>query len=177
MLTRQWIFAVALALALSQSASAGYLLSIDQKNVVTAWLSKHPGYRLANDKDCACDEDLRTMRATGYGGRWKPVPDYHPYAVSGDLNGDGNIDFAVAVIRTNAARKFTILVFNGPIKSVTDAPSFVDSDSDLTGVGFFYGPPRPKPYRLVVGAFESEGYVLEPKSRTYRLRPVSSENE
>ena len=117
------------------------------------------------------------MRTTGYGGRWKPVPDYHPYAVSGDFNGDGDIDFAVAVIRSNATHKFTILVFNGPFKSVDAAPSFVDSDADLTGIGFFYGPPRPKPYRLVVGAFESEGYVLVPQGRTYRLLPVSSENE
>ena len=117
------------------------------------------------------------MRATGYGGRWKPVPDYHPYAVSGDFNGDGEIDFAVAVIRTNASHKSTILVFNGPIKSADDAPSFVDSDSNMTGIGFFYGPPRPKPYRLVVGEFESEGLVLIPKGRTYRWQPVSSENE
>jgi hypothetical protein len=117
------------------------------------------------------------MRVVGYGGRWKPVPDYHPYAVTGDFNGDGNIDFAVAVVRTNAPRKFTILVFNGPIKSVDDAPSFVESDSQMKGIGFFFGPPRPKPYRLVVGAFQSEGYVLTPKGRTYRLLPISSENE
>lgn len=168
---------MACALALIPSASATHLLSTDQKKVVSAWLGKHPGYRLATDKDCACDEDLRTIRVTGYGGRWKPVPDYHPYVVSGDFNGDGEIDFAVAVVRTNAPHKFTILVFNGPITSVGDAPSFVDADSDLTGIGFFYGPPRPKPYRLVVGAFESEGYVLTPKGRTYRLIPISTENE
>jgi hypothetical protein len=177
MLYRPWVSTVALSLAFIQSASASHLLSADQKEVVSTWLHKHPGYRLANEKDCACDEDLRTMQRTGYGGRWKPVPDYHPYAVSGDFNGDGEIDFAVAVIRTNVAHKFTILVFNGPIKSIGDSPSFVDADSNLTGTGFFYRPPRPKPYRLVVGAFESEGYVLVPKGRTYRLHPVSSEDE
>jgi hypothetical protein len=117
------------------------------------------------------------MRAEGYGGRWKPMPDYHPYVVSGDFNGDGEIDFAVAVIRTNGTGKFTILVFNGPIKSGEGSPSFIDTDSNLKGIGFFYGPPRPKPFRLVVGAFESEGYILSPKGKTYRLEPVSSENE
>jgi len=105
------------------------------------------------------------------------LPDYHPYVVSGDFNGDGEIDFAVAVARTNTPHIFKILVFNGPIKSVGEAPSFVDSISGLTGIGFFYGPPRPKPYRLVVGAFESEGDVLVPKGQTYRWQPVSSENE
>lgn len=177
MVPRQLLSTVALLMALIPSAFASHLLSTVQNEVVSAWLHKHPGYRVANDKDCACDEDLRAMRKTGYGGRWKPVPDYHPYAVSGDFNGDGEVDFAVAVIRTNAAHKFTILVFNGPIKSVDDPPSFVEADSNLTGTGFFYGPPRPRPYRLVVGAFESEGYILVPKGRTYRFQPVSTENE
>jgi hypothetical protein len=177
MLCRQCVSTVTLLLSLIPSTSASHLLSTAQKEVVSAWLHEHPGYRLANDKDCSCDEDLQTLRKTGYGGRWKPVADYHPYAVSGDFNGDGQVDLAVAVIRTNAAHKFTILVFNGPIKSIGAPPSFIDADSNLTGSGFFYGPPRPRPYRLVVGAFESEGYVLVPKGRTYRLQPVSSENE
>ena len=177
MLFRHLVIAPALALALIPSAFASHVLSTAQKEVVSAWLKKHPGYRLANDQDCACDDDLRTIRAKGYGGKWKPVPDYHPYVVSGDFNGDGEIDFAVAVIRTNAAHKFTIVVFNGPIKSINEAPSFIDADSNLTGIGFFYGPPRPKPYRLAVGAFESEGYILVPKGRSYRLEPVSSEDE
>jgi hypothetical protein len=177
MVSQRWVFCVVIALALVPRVSASHDLSADQKGAVSAWLGKHPGYRLANDKDCACDDDLRTIRSTGYGGKWKHIPDYHPYVANGDFNGDGQIDFAVAVIRTNGTRKFTILVFNGPIKSPDDSPSFVDSDSNLRGIGFFYGPPRPKPYRLVVGAFESEGYVLVPKGQTYRFQPISSENE
>jgi len=177
MISRHWMFSVALGLTLVLPAHASHILSTNQKGVVSAWLNMNPGFRQATDKDCACDEDLRTMRTTGYGGRWKPIPDYHPYVVSGDFNGDGQIDFAVAVIRTSVTRKFTILVFNGPINSPDDLPSFVDSNSDLTGIGFFYGPPRPKPYRLVVGAFESEGYVLLPRGLTYRLQPITSENE
>lgn len=177
MISRHWVTGLALLLTLIPSASASYVLSTDQKEVVSAWLRQHPGYRLANDKDCSCDADLRTMRVTGYGGRWKPVPDYHPYVVSGDFNGDGEIDFAIAVARRNTAQRFMILVFNGPIKADGAAPSFVDTISGLTGIGFFYGPPRPRPYRLVVGAFGSEGDVLVPKGRTYRWQPVSSENE
>jgi hypothetical protein len=177
MVYRHWVFTLALVLSLIPSAFASHSLSTDQREVLSAWLRQNPGYRLANDKDCACDADLHTMRVTGYGGRWKPLLDYHPYVVRGDFNGDGEIDFAVAVMRTNTPHKFKILVFNGPIKSVGEAPSFVDSISGFTGIGFFYGPPRPKPYRLVVGAFASEGDVLAPKGQTYRWQPVSSENE
>ncbi len=153
-----------------------YALTSDDKQVVSAWLAKHPGFRMARDTDCACDEDLQTLRTVGYGGRWKPVPDYHPYAVVGDFNGDGESDFAVAVIRTDPSHKFTILVFDGPLKPEKN-PSFIDSDSNMVDVGFFYGPPRPTPYRLVVSAFGSEGYVLVPKGQTYHLEPISKAGE
>jgi hypothetical protein len=95
--------------------------------------------------------------------------------VAGDFNGDGRIDFAVALVDPKT-QKFTMLVFNGPLRS-NEAPSFVDADLSMFGIGFFFGPPRPKPFRLVVGAFESEGYRLIPKGQTYRLEPVSSEDE
>lgn len=103
----------------------------------------------------------------GSGGAWKPVPDYHPYIATGDFNGDGIRDFAVAVI-DKSTRKFTVLVFNGPFDHPSVAPSFIDPNIDLQGRGFFYGSPRPKPYRLVVGRFEAEGALLQPHGKTYR---------
>ena len=164
------------ALSLSPVFAARHVLVLAEKEVVSSWLGRHPGYRLATDRDCNCDEDLRKIRSEGYGGRWKPVPNYHPYTVIGDFNGDGEDDVAVAVVRTKDTLKFTILVFNGPFKR-DESPSFTDADLKMTGVGFFFGPPRPKPYRLVVGPFESEGYILIPKGQTYRVDAISTENE
>ncbi len=88
--------------------------------------------------------------------------------MAGDFNGDGELDFVVAMVETKAARKFTMLVFNGPLRP-NEAPSFINTDLSMSGIGFFFGPPRPKPYRLVVGAFESEGYILIPKGQTYQF--------
>jgi hypothetical protein len=107
---RIWI-AVALLLPLwSANLFASHRLSSEQRSVVAAWLSNHPGYRMANDHDCSCDEDIQTMRSGSDGE--KPVPDYHPYIASGDFNGDGAIDFAVMVIGTRKPHDFTMLVFN-----------------------------------------------------------------
>lgn len=167
----------AMVLSVSQLMGASQTLAHPQKEVVDSWLSGHPGYRLATDTDCKCDEELRTIRKTGYGGRWKPLPGYHPYIAVGDFNGDGSIDFAVAVIRNDDPSQFATLIFNGPITSKDGSPAYMDKDLKLTGVGFFFGPPRPKPYRLVVGPFESEGYVFVPQGKTYRAQDISSENE
>ncbi len=177
MFSRRFAVVAAFGLVFSPALRAGHRLGAEQQAQVSAWLASHPEYRLATDKDCACDEDLHTMRTTGYGGKWKPVPDYHPYVANGDFNGDGKLDLAVAVIQVTIPHKFTILVFNGPIQSRPQDPAFIEEDANLTGIGFFFGPPRPKPYRLVVGAFESEGYILVPRGRTYRLDPVSTEDE
>ena len=149
--------------------SARHSLDASQNSAVTAWLNDHPGYRLARDRDCACDEDLRTIRTAGYGGKWKPIPDYHPYVVSGDFNGDGVTDFAVVVVDTRKARDFTMLVFNGPVDEQQPVPAFAYQHRDLTRARLFYGPPWPKPYRLLVDTFESEGLVLQPRGNTYRL--------
>ncbi len=149
------------------SLFASHSLSAKQSSVVAAWLTNHPGYRLANDKDCECDEDIIMMRA-GSGGIWKPVPDYHPYVASGDFNGDGVVDFAAVVIGTRKAHDFVLLVFNGPNDVRHPTAAFVGDVSARSAL--FFGPPRPKPYRLVVGPFESDNsFILQPRGKTYRL--------
>jgi hypothetical protein len=148
---------------------SSHTLTEMQRKVVTNWLEQHHEYRLATDEDCDCAEDIKNMR-TGYSGNSKPVPDYHPYSVVGDFNGDGVEDFAVAVIDDAKKEKnFDLLVFNGPFKQDTILPAFTASGLDLQSVGLFYGPPRPKPYRLLVGRFETDsGSLIVPHGRGYR---------
>jgi hypothetical protein len=144
-------------------------LKVTEQQVLQAWLTKHPTYRPATDEDCHCADDIQQMK-TGFGGNWKPVPDYQPYVATGDFNSDGVEDFAVVAIDQSKSKdSFALLVFNGPFPSKTLSPAFMRSGLDLAGQGLFYGPPRPKPYRLVQGPFESEGWVLVPHGRTYVL--------
>ena len=149
---------------------SGHTLTQQEQRVLEGWLSRHLQYRVAKDEDCACPDDIKQIR-TGSGGVWKAVADYHPYVATGDFNGDGQEDFAAAVVeRSKDQNNFALLVFNGPFKSETASPSFIKEGLDLMYRGLFYGPPRPKPYRLVVGRFESDtGSVLVPDGRSYRL--------
>jgi hypothetical protein len=137
--------------------------------VLKKWLARHPDYRLASEADCNCPEDIEQMRR-GYGGVWVPVPDYHPYRAVGDFNSDGNLDFAVVLVKkTNKEKPFALVIFNGPFRSDCNADAaFIERNLDLKYSGLFFGPPRPKPYRLVVGRFESEGALLEPHGATYK---------
>jgi len=165
---RSFIIPAAFLLFQSLGLFASHTLNPEQKSVIAAWLAAHPDFRMAEDRDCECDDDINTMRA-GDGGEWKPVPDYHPYVASGDFNSDGISDFAVVVINKQAPPDFTLLVFNGPFDVHRPVPAFTWAHQDLKGTGLFFGPPRPKPYRLLIGPFESEGLVLQPKGKTYRL--------
>jgi hypothetical protein len=148
--------------------SASHTLNANQQRVINFWLQHHPEYRLATDNDCQCVDAIRRMRQ-GYGGIYKPVPDYHPYMVSGDFNGDGVLDFAVFVVNRRT-RKFKLLVFNGPFSYADVSPAFASEDGGFDArQAFFYGPPRPKPYRLLIGPFESDNSVLLiPNGQTYK---------
>jgi hypothetical protein len=98
----------------SAPAWCGHTLTPQDQKIIDSWLAQHRTYSIATDADCGCPEDIQQMK-TGYGGSWPPVPDYHPYAVTGDFNSDGVTDFAVAVIdRSKPAKNFTLLIFNGP---------------------------------------------------------------
>jgi hypothetical protein len=136
---------------------------------VVAYLKSHPTVRLATLADCVeCAESIRLLREGLLG--WPPVPNYYPYRLVGDFNGDGVLDLAVVLVDTKAAKTpFRVLVFNSYLQSPVRNPSFVLRNLDLSSGGLFYGPPRPKPYRLLIGGFESEGAILEPKGATYRL--------
>jgi hypothetical protein len=152
-------------------AWCGHTLAPQQQKILDTWLSQHPIYRAAMDADCDCSDDIQQMR-TGYGGNWTPYPDYHPYTVTGDFNGDGAMDFAVAVIdRSKSSNGFALLIFNGPVGSKPVAPSYLEPGLDLRHEGMSFGPPRPKPYRLLVGPFESNNtWILVPKGQSYKVQ-------
>jgi hypothetical protein len=153
------------AILISQSAWCGHTLQPGENTILAVWLTNHPAYRVAYDEDCKCSADIQCVKA-GSGGIWKGLPDYHPYVATGDFNGDGLQDFAVVVLNSSTG-DFALLVFNGPFNKKSAAPALFHPRLDLKGSGLFYGPPRPKPYRLVMGPFESEGAVLTPSGRTY----------
>jgi len=161
-------FLFATCLAASPGPKAKVIESVHQ-NAVGVWLNTNPGFRIALESDCrTCEEDIQMIRR-GMGGAWKPVPDYTPYYAVGDFNSDGENDFAIVVIKTKPkGQSFKILVFNGPFPDSSNSkPAFVSEFMDLSREGLFFGPPRPKPYRLLVGAFESEGILLVPKGQGY----------
>jgi len=150
-------------------ALGGHTLTARQQAVLHAWLARHRVFRLATDEDCDCKDDIKGMRSGDE--TWPPVKDYHPYVATGDFRGSGVLDFAVAVIDRPATKDwFTLLVFDGPFHSVDTRPAFVERGLHLRDKGFAYGPPRPKPFRLVVGPFESDNTcILSPQGPSYRL--------
>jgi len=162
--------ALGLCAALSAApAHAGHTLGREQQEVLSAWLTASLDYRGASEADCDCAEDIQRMRA-GSGGKWGAVPDYHRYRATADFNSDGEEDFAVVVVdRSKPGGNFALIVFNGPLREPSASPAFMRSGLDLKRQGLFCGPPRPKPYRLVIGPFESHGALLRPHGRTYKL--------
>ena len=169
------LFLFATCLVFAEPAWGAHTLKPEEQRVLQRWLVQHTEYRIAADADCQCPEDILEMR-TQSDGVWKPIPDYHPYTVTGDFNGDGAEDFAIVLIDSRAKEDgYTLLVFNGPFKSEIAPPAFVQS-LQLKYRGLFYGPPRPKPYRLLVGRFASDsGVILVPHRKGYRLMAASPE--
>ena len=169
-MTARFIFLLMVCLVLSAPVWSGHTLTAQEQKILQKWLAHHPEYRIATDEDCDCPDDIKQMKA-GWGGAWKPVPDYHPYIGTGDFNGDGVEDFAVVVVeRSKLENNFALVVFNGPFKLETASPAFIKSGLDLKYQGLTYGPPRPKPYRLLLGRFESDsGSLLIPHGRSYRI--------
>jgi hypothetical protein len=134
-------------------AWGGHTLTAHEQKILATWLERHPNFRVATEADCGCEGNIQKLKA-GDGGNWTPVPDYHPYAATGDFNSDGVRDFAIVVInRSKSSQNVVLLVFNGHSGSKAASPPFVKSGLGLQD-HLFFGPPRPKPYRLVIGPFE-----------------------
>ena len=161
---------LSIVLLFASDARASHTLLPPQTLVLNAWLSTQPLLRRATEADCGdCAADIAELRA-GSGGAWPPVPDYEPYQAVGDFNNDGEIDFAVVLIDTSRHdHSFVLAIFNGPLRAEAQRPLFFKRGLDLRGGGLFFGPPRPKPYRLIVGHFGAEGAELKPRGAGYVL--------
>ncbi len=171
MYSRRVVFRVLICLILVTPAWAGHTLTSQEQKTLATWLARRPLYRVAKDADCDCAEGIQQMK-TAPKINWPRIPDYHPYVATGDFNSDGVSDFAVVVInRSRSSQNFVLLIFNGPFGSKTAQPAFIEYGLDLRGQGLFFGPPRPKPFRLVLGRFESDNTaVFIPQGRTYKLK-------
>jgi hypothetical protein len=173
-MTHRFLFALIAVVLLFPTLSIGQ--SSNSQNVLAQWLSQHPTFRVATDADCECADDISRMR-TGSGGKSAPEPGFHPYKVTGDFNGDGVIDLAVAVIDQSkkAPKNFSILVFNGPFDSGKANPAYVESGLDLRYDGLFFGAPlRGMKSRLVIGRFDSDNtYYLVPWHDGYRAKATA----
>ena len=140
--------------------------------ILSIWLQRNVSYKLATDADCNCPEDLKRIRTVSEG-VWKAQPKYHPFYMVGDFNGDGADDFAVVVYQKGAKLNVSVVIFEahrGASASESEhVPKIVQVPYDLEEVGLFFGEPRPKPHRLGIGPFESEGGIFVPRGNTYRL--------
>ncbi len=167
----------------AQSVVLDFVHSED-RSVLARWLSANPEWRLATDRDCwfwnwnanprtktDCREGLDRIRTT-------ESKDYQPYYLSADLNGDGTRDIAVFMVSRTDPDRGQIVIFNGPAASSrSTVPAFTLDNSHpyakSWAFGYFafhYGPPRPRPYRLLVGEWEAERAIIEPDGKGYRVR-------
>jgi hypothetical protein len=57
----------------------------------------------------------------------------NPYYAAGDFSGDGDVDFAVVVLRRQDPRRRLIAVFNAPFTNA--GPAFAWQTSELATIG------------------------------------------
>jgi hypothetical protein len=138
------------------------------EQAVSQWLKEHPKYRVLSDDDCRCDGDLAEIRA-GSDGDWKGDPAYHPYYMVGDFDGDGRNDLALGVSRVGDDGRYQVLIVDDFEHLRVWKTTFLSQPFEKRMM-LFFGAPRPKPYRLVIGAYASEGATFEPSMPAqYRL--------
>jgi len=158
-------------------------LSAQHGRLLQGWLARHPDLRPARMEDCedrwrdsagkehveSCQRLVRELRA------WTKNPDANPFYANGDFNGDRNGDFAVVLTDTRSstagAHPATVIVFNGPFRAAgTVEPTFTLPGRLVSETFLGYGPPRGKPWHLVIGLPESEGRQLVWRDGRYILR-------
>lgn len=131
--------------------------------VLKRWLSSKSSFRLATEKDWK-DSGLGLEGQLEYA---KDVwgKDWHPYYAVGDFNRDGKEDFAVALISLRRSKpQLAVAVFNAPL-DINNEPVFFDESFLITDWLYFRTGDD-----LLVGPFESEGGMLQPRGKGYRIK-------
>jgi hypothetical protein len=165
------MLALLAAAALATAPCCSHRLDAAGTATVTEWLKLQPNLRAAVETDSECPESIEKVRRGSPGSPWVPVPDYHPYRVAADFNRDGQRDVAVVVVDAfGDVPRYELVVFNGPVQPGA-LPSFrADVGAGVACGGLFIGPPRPEPFELLVGRFESDNSVaLVPDGEGYRF--------
>jgi len=126
------------------------------RSPIQAWLSAHPGYRLATIEDCRCKDDIDDVRHGG--GAWQPQPNYQPYYAQGDFDADGLQDIAVIALSQQSEPKLVaLIVFGGKAGAKTQVVEIPQSGSDVASRGLFVRQAAKGSHsRLLFGAFGSE---------------------
>ena len=149
-----------LSLGACASAQEAAPISSPHSEKIQAWLTTHPGYRLATAADCYCDEDIESLR-NGDGAAWEPQPDFHPYLGRGDFDGDGSQDVAVVAIPSDKRGKIYVLVSLDTKKGRSgDLIQIARDETSVADRGIFVRGPehasKDKHSRLLFGAFGSD---------------------
>ncbi|MDZ4869723.1 MAG: hypothetical protein SGI91_20560 [Alphaproteobacteria bacterium] len=106
-------------------------LSPQMQEALTRWLEAHPPLRTIKVLHC----DLMRQSITCE----QMLHDGSPYVAVGDFNWDGHDDFAVLLERTLNAGPDTLVVFNGPLSTATQAALVTREGIDATKMISIYG--------------------------------------
>jgi hypothetical protein len=166
-----------------QTTTMRLQLSAQHARFLQEWLVKHAELRPANLEDCenrtvdsAGNERVESCRRLIQELReWTKDSAANPFFAHRDFNGDSEEDFAVVLterrVMAARAKRAIVVVFNGPFRGGTAAePAFSVTRRSVSETFLGYGPPRPKPWRLIIGLPESEGMALVWRNGRYALR-------
>ncbi len=154
----------------AQQTGAAAHLQPQHREVVERWLKQRTNFRLAVDGDYVDKSFVAAERAS--------FENYHPYYLVADFNGDKKDDFAIALVDTQKrARKFAIVVFNGPVGEES-VPALFREGFDLRRMAFTAAEGIEDARRtslFVENPNTGKGWVLRPRRKGYVLMP--SEND
>lgn len=123
------------------------------KKVLEKWLTGKTRLRPAVEND-ASKEDLEAWRRTN--------TSFYPYYAVGDFNQDGKEDFAVLLKAEGVDDEGAIAVFNAPFSN--SKPVYFEQGF---GVKQFYIEYYREEKMLYLTAYETHGFYLKPKGKTY----------
>lgn len=130
-----------------------------QRPALRAWLAGHRPYRVVDEAECACDDELFAIRHAAVGHRADRSGHlYHPYYAEGDFDGDGKSDFAVVVADRRSGRARRVLIFT---RSGAGYVPFLSGHIARESMLFADTPP-PARTRLTVGSWRLSRQVFDP---------------